>query len=182
MSEARNLNEEELLEEEDQLEEVACLDDSSAEYLLRRIMEANEQFDRLEAWYALQLNKALEVRDRTIAWAERGLRAYLDMVPAAKRTKTQISYELPGGKLVLKAQAPEYERDEAVLVPWLKKNGLKDLVKVKESANWAELKKTLKESPDGTCMVTADGEIVPGIKVEQRAPKFTATPTDKKKV
>lgn len=181
MSEARKLSEEEILDEEERLDEVACLDDSSAEYLLRRIREANEQFDRLEAWYALQLNKAMEIRDRTIAWAERGLQAYLEMVPAAKRTKTQVSYELPGGKLVLKAQAPEYERDDAELVPWLKNNGLTDLVKVKESANWAELKKTLKEGPDGTCMITADGEIVPGVKVEQRPPKFTATPTEKKK-
>ena len=179
MSEARKLNDEELQEE--QLEEVACLDDSSAEYLLGRIREANEQFDKLEAWYALQLGKAMAVRDRTIAWAERGLKAYLEMIPAANRTKTQISYELPGGKLLLKAQAPEYERDEAALVPWMKKNGMTELVKVKESANWAELKKTLKEGPDGT-MVTGDGEIVPGIKVIQREPKFTATPTDKRKV
>ena len=98
-------------------------------------------------------------------------------VAAAKKTKTQLSYELPGGKLVLKAQQPEYERDEEKLVAWLKKNDLGGMVKVKETANWAELKKTLKA--DGDCMVTTDGEVVPGIKVIEREPKFTATPTDK---
>lgn len=178
MSEARKI-EEEILEEDETLQEVACFDDSSAEYLLRRIREANEQYERMEAWYERQLGKAKEIRDRTVAWAERGLRAYLEMIPAAKRTKTQISYELPGGKLTLKKQAPEYERDEAALVPWLKQNGLTDLVKVKESANWAELKKTLKEGPDGASMVTEDGEIVPGVKVIQREPKFTADPIEK---
>lgn len=176
MSEARMLDDE--MENQDELQDVACFDDASAEYLLRRIREANDQFDRMEAWYAHQLQKAMEIRDRTVAWAERGLRAYLDMVPA-KRTKTQISYELPGGKLVLKFQAPEYERDDAALVPWLKKNGMAELVKVKESANWAELKKTLKEGPDGGTMITEYGEIVPGVKVIQREPKFTADPTEK---
>lgn len=180
MSELANEIFEEEVSEEEQIEEVAVLDDASAEYLLRRIAEANEQYDRLVAWYELQQKKAQEIRDRTVAWAERGLRSYLEMIPAAKRTKTQLSYELPGGKLVLKNQGPEYERDETALVPWLKENGLTDLVKVKESANWAELKKTLRETPDGASMMTEDGEIVPGVKVTQREPKFEAIPNTKR--
>ena len=175
MSEARQILPEE--EQEEQLQEVACFDDSSAEYLLRRIREANEQYERMAAWYEFNLNKAKEIRDNTVAWAERGLRSFLDVAPV-KKTKTQISYELPGGKLVLKAQAPEYTRDDDTLVPWLKKNGLTEMVKVKESANWVELKKQLKEGPDGT-MVTEDGEIVPGVKAEQREPKFTVTLNEK---
>lgn len=155
-------------------EEVAVLDDASAEMLLDRIRWANQQYERMEAWYAQQLEKAAAIRDRTVAWAERGLRSYLDMVPA-KRTKTQISYELPSGKLVLKNQGPEFERDEDALVKWLEESGLDDLVKVKKTSNWAELKKTLKEAPDGRSMMTEDGEIVPGITVEQRTPKFTVT-------
>ena len=177
MSEARKIENEEELEEREELEEVACFDDDSAEYLLRRIREANAQYERMESWYDMQLKKCAEIRDRTVAWAERGLRYYLEVNPAAKKTKTQLSYELPGGKLVLKAQQPEYERDEEKLVAWLKKNDLGGMVKVKETANWAELKKTLKA--DGDCMVTTDGEVVPGIKVIEREPKFTATPTDK---
>lgn len=180
MSELANEIFEEEVSEEEQIEEVAVLDDASAEYLLRRIREANEQYERMESWYIHQTEKAKEIRDRTVAWAERGLRSYLEMIPAAKRTKTQLSYELPGGKLVLKNQGPEYERDEAALVPWLKENGLTDLVKVKESANWAELKKTLRETPDGASMMTEDGEIVPGVKVTQREPKFEAIPNTKR--
>lgn len=174
MSEARQILPE---DEQDELQEVACFDDASAEFLIRRIREANDDYDRMAEWYEVQLARQRAKRDETIAWAERGLRAYLDLVPA-KVTKTQISYDLPGGKLVLKAQAPEYERDEETLVPWLKGNGLSELVKVKESANWAELKKTLKEGPEGT-MITVDGEIVPGIKVIEREPKFTVSLKEK---
>lgn len=169
MSEARKI---ELEEEEEELQEVAVLDDASAEMLLNRIKWANEQYERMEAWYAHQLEKAREVRDRTVQWAEHGLRAYFDMVPV-KKTKTQVSYELPGGKLILKAQQPKFDVKDEVLVPWLKQNGLKDLVKVEESANWAELKKTVKIA--GDAVTNEDGEIIPGITVTPRDPKFVVT-------
>ena len=93
--------------------------------------------------------------------------------------KTQISYKLQGGSLVLKEQQPKYDTDDAELVPWLKQNGLAEFVKVKEEANWAELKKTLTIGPDMKTMITGDGEIVPGIKVETRLPKFEAKPGKK---
>lgn len=170
MSEAKELQ----LEETEELEEVAILDDASAEMMLGRIRAANEQYEKMEAWYAFQLGKAKAIRDRTVEWAERSLQGYFDMVPT-KNAKTQRSYELPSGKLTLKAQQPEYERDDETLVTWLKENGLSEMIKIKETANWSELKKTLRESPDGTTMMTTDGEIVPGIKVTQRDPKFTVT-------
>lgn len=175
MSEAKVLNQDEAIrEEEDELQEVAVFDDASAEYLLKRIREANAQYERMEAWFDLQKAKAKEIRDNTVAWAERGLRAYLDMVPA-KKSATQISYELPGGKLVLKQQQPKFDTKDEELVPWLKANKLTDMIQVKEEAKWGELKKTLKIGPDGKCMVTEDGEVVPGVKVEPRDPKFTVT-------
>lgn len=176
MSEMR----EEVLEEQEELEDVAIFDDTSAEMLLKRIREADEQYERMEAWYDRQKEKAKALRDRTVEWAERCLRAYFDYLPV-KKTKTQMSYELPSGKLVLKAQQPEYERDEETLMPWMKENGYGEQIKIKESVNWAELKKLLREGPDGKCMITADGEVVPGITVEQREPKFTVTVNRKEK-
>ncbi len=170
MSELRN----ELPEEEEELQEVAVLDDASAEMLLARIREANAQYERMESWYAFQLQKAKEVRDRTVEWAERSLRGYFEMVPT-KNSKTQKSYDLPGGKLVLKTQAPKFDTKDEELVPWLEANGMKDLVKVEKSADWSNLKKRLKLTPDGRAMATEDGEIVPGVKVEPRDPKFTVT-------
>ena len=43
------------------------------------------------------------------------------------------------------------------------------------------LKKLLTLSPDGTGMMTEDGEIVPGVSVELRPLKFEAKPAEKKK-
>ena len=92
------------------------------------------------------------------------------MVPH-KRTKTQESYQLPGGKLVRKQQAPEYLRDEAALLPWLKQNA-PELVKVTETPDWATLRKRLIIAPDGETVATEDGEIVPGVKAVQRPEVF----------
>lgn len=172
MSEARKI---EIEEDQEELQEVAVLDDASAEYMLKRIREANAQYERMEAWYALQLEKAKKVRDDTVAWAEGNLRAYFDMVPT-KNTKTQRSYELPGGKLVLKNQEPKYEKaDETALVAWLKQNKMDGMVKVEETANWAEMKKTMKVQVNGETVCTEDGEVIPGMKATIREPKFTVT-------
>lgn len=146
-------------------------DDQTAEWCLKKIREANEEKQRWKEYYDEQLRKICTREDSRIAFMEMKLRDYFGSVPH-KQTKTQESYQLPGGKLVLKDQGPKYDQDDEKLVPWLKANKMTDLVKVKESANWAELKKMLKETPDGTGMMTGDGEIVPGITVTERPKKF----------
>lgn len=163
----------ELAEKFEEQEEILCLDDMSAEMLLRQIDEANAECERMVSWYKTMIERVQAKRDNTVAWAENSLRAYFEMVPK-KTTKTQQSYELPSGKLVLKAQEPAYELDDNDLLPWLKKS-LPELVKVKETADWANLKKQLKVTPDGKGMFTEYGEVVPGIKVTEREPKFTVT-------
>ena len=162
-------------EELDQLEgqEIPMLDDMDAEYMLAMIRQADDEYQKMESWYAHMVEKAKEKRDRKVAWAESNLRAYFDIVPA-KVTKTQKSYDLPSGKLVLKHQEPKYDTKDEELVPWLKANR-PELVKIKESSDWANLKKELKVSPDGVAMVTDSGEIVPGITVTQREDKFSVT-------
>ena len=53
------------------------------------------------------------------------------MVPH-KVTKTQESYALPSGKLVLKEQKPEWVHDDTQLLPWVKAN-LPEMIRTKES-------------------------------------------------
>ena len=161
-------------ESEEQMAEVPMLDDMDAEYMVGFIRQANAEYDKMESWYCRMLEKAKEVRDRKVQWAEGNLRAYFDAVPA-KVSKTQKSYELPSAKLVLKHQEPKYTTKDEELVPWLKKNGKAGLIRVKEEADWANLKKELKVSPDGAAMVTEDGEVVPGVTVTQREDKFSVT-------
>lgn len=181
MSEARKIEIEEV-EEEEILEEVPVLDDASAEYVLRQLKAAEDQYDRMSAWYKVQSQKLKDLRDRTRIWAETCLRPYFEMVP--HKGKKILSYEMPGGKLSLAKQDPEYEVTEPQkLVEWLRANDMGNLVKVKEEPQWGDFKETLKDDKkqihtlvdeDGVLrVVTLDGEIVPGVTATERDDKFS---------
>ena len=178
MSEARKLEQEEEL---NVFPEIAVLDDASAEMVLRQLKDAEDQYERMKAWYDNQIQKLKDIRDLTRAWAETCLRPYIDMVPTTGK-KIRI-YEMPGGVIKLAKQDPEYKVNDAELVPWLKKNHLNAFVEVKEEARWGDFKETLKDEKkkirtiaeeDGTFSVlSADGEVIPGIRAIPREDKFT---------
>ena len=165
MSELKN----EILEEEEEVQDVAVLDDASAEILMRRIKDADDEYGRMEAWYKTQLKRMKEKHDGVVAWAKGCLRQYFDLVPKHE-TKTQSSYQTPSGKMIMKQLGPTFDVDDAVLVPWLEENGLEEYIKVEKTANWAALKKVLNIT--GTTVATEDGEIVPGVTVTEREPDF----------
>ena len=146
-------------------------DDGTAEWCLQKIREAQEDVQKWEAHYANQLQKVKDEAQKTIDYFTAKLEEYFDTVPR-KATKTQESYSLPTGKLIRKKQQPEYERDDNKLVPWLKQNFMGQLVKVKESADWASLKTLVHVTPDGANVATDDGKIVPGVTVTQRPDVF----------
>ena len=164
--------EKEILDEEQeyQQEEMMVLDDTSAEMMMKQIADANKEYDRMESWYKTQLKRIKERRDGIVAWAEGCLRGYFDLGPT-RDTRTQRSYQLPSGKLVLKNREPEYERQDDVLIAWLKQNA-PEYIKVQEAVDWANLKKAMKTTGDS--MTTEDGEIIPGITVVAREPEFHA--------
>ena len=163
------------------LEEVIVLDDASAEMVLHQLKLAEDQYDRMKAWYDHQISNLKDIRDRTRVWAENCLKPYMEMVPTTG--KKIRSYEMPGGTLKLSKQDPEYTPKDSELVPWLEKNGLTEFVAVKKEAKWGDFKETLKDAKkqihtvaaeDGTLrVVTADGEIVPGVTVVEREDKFS---------
>ena len=143
-------------------------DDASAEWCLKKIMEAKADVQRWSEFYAEQMKKVKEAADSSIAYFEEKLEEYFESVPH-KATKTQESYTLPSGKLVLKQQQPEYAINDDELIPWLKQNTL-GYVKVKEIADWAALKKIVTVA--GSNVVTREGEIIPGVSVAQRPDVF----------
>lgn len=143
--------------------------DAKAEWALDKIREARADRDRWVKWYTDKIQEITEQTDFDTMNLERMLAEYFASVPH-KKTKTQESYKLPGGKLVLKTQNPEYKRDDKAVIEWAKANNLGQFVKVEEKLAWSELK-------DATAVfeghiVTEDGEIVPGVEVVNREAKF----------
>ena len=144
--------------------------DQKAEWAARKIREARQDTQKWMEYYERQLSAIRRANEDTEAYFAALLADYFGTVPH-KATKTQESYSLPSCKLVLKAQQPEFNRDEAVLCDYLDKKGRDDLVKITRRADWAALKKTLKVMEDGTC-VDADGEVVEGVQAFSRQPEF----------
>ena len=144
--------------------------DAKAEWALKKIKEARLDCERWVEWYQ---NKIREITEQTAADTlnfEMMLLAYFETVPH-KKTKTQESYKLPGGKLVLKTQNPEYKRDDAAVIEWAKANGMERFIKVEEKLAWSDLKAETAVF-DGH-IVTEEGEIIPGVEVIEREAKFS---------
>lgn len=146
-------------------------DDSKADWAVKKIREAEAEIESWKDYYRRALEKIAKRQQSRIDYLKGMLAGYFDTVPHHE-TKTQASYQLPSGKLVLKQGGPQFKTDDATLVPWLKENGLNEFVKteIKEKAAWGELKKTV--TVVGSQVVTDDGEIVPGVTVEEQAPTF----------
>ena len=143
--------------------------DAKAEWALQKIREARADRDTWVAWYKDKIREITEQTDFDTMNLERMLADYFATVPH-KKTKTQETYKLPGGKLVMKTQNPEFKRDDNTVIDWLVANGMARFVKTKAELDWSGLK-------DATAVfeghiVTDDGEIIPGIEVVDREAKF----------
>lgn len=143
--------------------------DAKAGWALKKIAEARSDRDTWVAWYESKINEIKEQTDFETMRLEMMLAEYFATVPH-KKTKTQESYSLPGGKLILKTQNPEYKRDDKKVIAWLKENSGGQYVKVKEELDWAGLKAAT--AVIGDKVATEDGEFVPGIEVIERDAKF----------
>ena len=146
-------------------------DDASAEWCLKKIREAKENCRMWKAHYEAQMKKVADESEQTISYMQAKLEEYFATVPH-KVTKTQESYSLPGGKLMMKKQQPEYKVNDEVLVPWLENNFMDHLIKVKKTADWANLNKVVNSIPGNDYVSTDDGEIVPGVTVTERPDVF----------
>ena len=151
--------------------------DQKADWAARKVAEIDADTARWEKFYTEQIEKVRKANDFRAAYFRRMLQDYFFTVPH-KKSKTQSSYQLPSGRLIMKAQGPAYERDDATVIKWIYENsdtpGM--FINTKETLNWSELKKAL-EGEDGIAIsdgqvVTPDGEIVPGIKVVERPNVF----------
>ena len=162
---------------EAQDEGFAITDDVLADWAVRTLQAEEAEHARLMAIADAQYKELRERAEAMQAKHERQkahltalLHDYFMTVKPSKTTKTQVQYQLLSGKLVLKKQAPEYKRDEAVMVDWAKANA-PSYVQVKESIAWGELKKATETRGDSV-VYKDTGEIVPGVVAVPRADAF----------
>jgi hypothetical protein len=162
-------------EEREEKEQFVIDTDEKAEWALLKIKEEQAESQRMInvcnsfiLHYKNEIKKAEESLERKTGNLKAMLFEYFQTVDR-KATKTQETYTLPSGKLKLKYPQPEYKRDDATLVKWLKDRNMTDYIKTKEEPQWGELKKTVQIAGDKACI---DGEIIDGIQVVEKAPVF----------
>ncbi|SHF76323.1 Mu-like prophage host-nuclease inhibitor protein Gam [Caldanaerobius fijiensis DSM 17918] len=154
-------------------------DDNTADWAIEKIRALKAEYARKEKvaqakirqiqdWLEQQKRRG----DSSIAFFEGKLREYFETLneKALKKSKTQLSYSLPAGKLILKQQQPKFIIDDTKLLEWLKQSGKSKFIRVKEEPDWASLKKFATVIADK--IVDENGEIVDGVKVVEQAPKF----------
>lgn len=135
-------------------------------WYLRKTKEVQELASKRIAQVQAWADKQEEEYDRQIAVFEAMLQpwAMRELDGAKKR-----SIKLPQGTLGFRKAQPRFEQDEKALLPWVKESSPEHLV-IRETVNWNELKKLLTVA--GELAMTPDGEVVPGVKVEQLPDTF----------
>ena len=153
-------------------------DDNKADWAIRKIDEERQEFNRIRELAEEQtarIEQKVEAAERRFNQRTSYLRSllgsYFMQVPHRK-TKTQESYRLLSGSLVLKLPKvkPVYEEDE--LVKYLKESGMPDYIKTDEKARWGELKKLLDLSQGKHPVIKDTGELVECIRVEETPAEF----------
>jgi hypothetical protein len=145
-------------------------DDQAAEWCMKKIREAEAEYNRMEEWYDMQIQKARERCESTVNYMTTLLQDYFSMVPVHE-TKTMMKYQLPSGELVLSKAKDDYKAaDNEKLLSWCVSND-PELVKVSTSPKWADIKKRL-TTVDGKIVDKETGLFVDGVEIEHKEAKF----------
>lgn len=162
--------------EYEEREQFEVIDDSTAEWALKKVLEAKRERERLlelvEAEKALldEKEKKINIRyDYDTANLLSQLYAYFDTV-AKKKTKTQESYQLLSGKLVRKFPKQKLVPDKTALLEWCKDNA-PEYIKHTEEAMWGEIKSKFAIMGD-VVVNSSTGEVVSCVSVTEEPSTF----------
>ena len=148
-------------------------DDRAAEWCLKKIAEANEEQERMLAWYYTQIETLKKQTQDEVSYFKGLLRAYFETVPA-KETKTQRKYNLPSGSLVFHKAKQDFGCDDPeTLVGWCLVND-PALVKTEVRPRWADIKKRLTLT-DAGIVDTETGLKVEGVVMLDKPEEFDVT-------
>jgi phenylalanyl-tRNA synthetase alpha subunit len=169
-----------ILEEDSKNENFVIESDITAEWALEKISlktaESKRNINVLQSKIIeceLRIKKEEQSLQIKISFLQEKLRQYFQKVTHEK-TKTQESYKLPAGKLILKYPKTEYTTDEKKLGEFLASNMLDNFYELVFKPKWSELKKEIGTTlqRQGNTLVTEDGVIVDGVQVTDSEQEF----------
>ncbi|WP_317423192.1 host-nuclease inhibitor Gam family protein [uncultured Acidaminococcus sp.] len=147
--------------------------DADADSALHKIQRLNQGINYVRKIAEQQIQKIVAWRDEQIANRQEAITSEQNLLQlyAEERLKNskRKSVSLPSGKFGYRKQPPKITHDDTILLAFAKETA-PQFVKVKESVDWANLKKGC--TVDGDHLISQDGEIIPGVTVEQHPDKF----------
>lgn len=167
------------VEEDEEEKEFTIVSDLMAEWALKQIKKAEEERDRLVALAKEEiddLERQIEIHtlrcENSTNYLKGKLQEYFNTVEH-KETKTQESYKLLSGSLVMKKPTQKMVPDKDKLLAYVKENNMPEFVKVKEEVDWALYKKEC-EIVNGKVVTVETGDVLPEdiISVEEVAGEF----------
>ncbi len=161
-------------EQEEERERFCLTDENMANWALRKIAKARAEYEEAAQVAEAEVKRIddwLEGRKRELEHTEEFFGGLLTAyyLPKHMENPRQKTFKLPAGQVQIRKQQPEYTRDDASVIAWLKGNDMTEYVEIVEKLRWGELKKTLRQLGDR--MVSPDGEIIDGITVTERGIK-----------
>lgn len=152
-------------------------DDDKADWALRKIAEAEAEYDRLADLAdtriaELEARKDAEAtrRDNAVEPLQAALQAYFATVKPSTNTKTQTTYRLLSGTLVQKkAKQTMKVNDTDAFLNWMEANGYHDLIK--RTPQWGVVKRSL-QMFDKVAVDSATGAVVDGVEVVDEPGEF----------
>ncbi|CAH2212982.1 host-nuclease inhibitor Gam family protein [Tepidibacter aestuarii] len=166
--------------EEEEKETWKIENDNTADWALDKIKEAREEYERFERVASNKINEiqsALEKERKKMesetSFFEAKLREYIETVKM-KETKTQKTYSLPAGKIIIKKDKQDFKIDKEKVIESIKNlDGYEEYIKIKEDIAWSDLKKNLFIN-EGCIINKTTGEVleVEGLYVDIKPGKF----------
>lgn len=164
--------------EEGQKDSFRIENDRTAEWALERIKDATSEADRLRQVIEqkrAELDEQLSQIDSRLESQTRYLKGllegYIRSGIKTKETKTQFSYKLPTGTLVMKKPSYSYQRDDSAIISQMHDLGKEEYVETIEKLKWADFKKTLVFDED-TVYDPETGALIDGITAVKEPEKF----------
>lgn len=161
--------------EEEIKEGFVIRDDNAAEWALQKIFDEKAELERLKALADSQIAAIMDkveaankrFTSRT-GYLKQALEEYM-LTVKRKQSKTQESYRLLSGSLILKKPVVKIVKDDTKLLEYVKEHS-PEYVKHTEAVDWAGFKKTLTVS--GDAVVDSNGEVVSCLDVEETPGEF----------
>ena len=151
-------------------------DDNKADWALRKIAESKNEIYKISYFADSEINRIEDWERKEKEKYESSIDYFTGLLAeyASQKRKQNSDFKsqsLPAGRIRFKKQQPKWNVDKEKVVKSIKSTGRDDLIRIKEEPSMNDIKKAF-IVVDGQAIDEETGQVIEGIKVEDREDKF----------